>query len=30
MDDPPVSMFINRKRYIDYSSYVRLRGKILR
>jgi hydroxymethylglutaryl-CoA synthase len=28
-EDPAVSMFINRKRYIDYSSYARLRGKIL-
>lgn len=27
--DPAVSIFINRKRYIDYSLYARLRGKIL-
>ncbi|MGQ9679833.1 MAG: hydroxymethylglutaryl-CoA synthase [Candidatus Bathyarchaeia archaeon] len=28
--DPPVSSFINRKRYIDYSTYVKIRGKIVR
>ncbi len=28
--DPPVSLFISRKRYIDYSTYIKLRGKILR
>ena len=28
--DPPVSTFISRKRYIDYSMYTKLRGKIIR
>ena len=28
-EDPAISIFINRKRYIDYSLYARLRGKIL-
>lgn len=28
--DPPVSLFISRKRYIDYATYIKLRGKILR
>lgn len=27
--DPPVFLFINRKRYIDYATYIKLRGKIL-
>jgi hydroxymethylglutaryl-CoA synthase len=29
-NDHPVSEFIKRKRYIDYSIYSKLRGKILR
>lgn len=28
--DPPVSAFISRKRYIDYSVYIKIRGKIKR
>jgi hydroxymethylglutaryl-CoA synthase len=28
--DPPVSTFIGRKRYVDYSIYMKLRGKISR
>ncbi len=28
--DPPVSLFISRKRYIDYATYIKHRGKILR
>ncbi len=28
--DPPVSVFINRKRYIDYSLYSKLRGKFIK
>ena len=28
--DPPVSVFINRKRYIDYSLYSKLRGKLIK
>lgn len=28
--DPAVSVFVNRKRYVDYSIYSKLRGKILR
>ena len=28
--DPPVSAFITRKRYVDYSEYLKLRGQILR
>lgn len=28
--DPPVSLFISRKRYLDYSIYMKVRGKITR
>lgn len=28
--DPPVSSFISRKRYVDYSLYSKLRGKIIK
>jgi hydroxymethylglutaryl-CoA synthase len=28
--DPAVSLFVNRKRYIDYSVYSKLRGKIIK
>ena len=28
--DPSVSLFVNRRRYIDYSQYSKMRGKLLR
>lgn len=28
--DPPVSLLISRRRYIDYATYIKLRGKVLR